>query len=139
MARLLVLAALIVGVFGFPRSAPAEGRDFVEPRDSAEQRWGAIAAALWRDRNGTARVASGASWNQPSENAAISVALDSCRSQGGQGCKVIGNTFTGCGYIAIGNTKTSVRYGTGESPAAATDQCRIGGFICQNPVGGCSN
>ena len=74
-----------------------------------------------------------------SENDAINVALNSCRNQGGQGCKIIGSTFTGCGYVAIGNTKTSVRYGTGESPAAALDQCRKGGFTCGNPVGGCGN
>jgi hypothetical protein len=135
MTRLLALGlvGLAVLVSVFPRSTLAEGRDFVE------QRWGAIAVALWRDRNGTARVASGASWNQQSENDAINVALDSCRKQGGQDCKVIGSTFTGCGYVAIGNTKTSVRYGTGESPAAALDQCRKGGFTCGNPVGGCSN
>jgi Domain of unknown function (DUF4189) len=133
MTRLLALAAAVMLAAALPRSASAEGRDFVE------QRWGAIAAALWRDRNGTARVASGASWNQSSQNDAISVALDSCRNQGGQGCKIIGNTFTGCGYISIGNTRTSVRYGTGESPAAALDQCRQGGFRCANPVGGCSN
>jgi Domain of unknown function (DUF4189) len=133
MTRFLALAAAAVLVAALPRTTLAEGRDFVE------QRWGAIAAALWRDRNGTAQAASGASWNQPSENDAINVALDTCRSQGGQGCKIIGNTFTGCGYIAIGTSRTSKRYGTGESPTAAVDECRKGGFTCQTPVGGCSN
>jgi Domain of unknown function (DUF4189) len=135
MIRLYAIAAVVVAmlVAAAPGPASAEGREFVE------QKWGALAAALWRDRNGTARVASGASWGQPSENEAINVALNSCRNQGGQDCKIIGNTFTGCGYIAIGNTRASVRYGTGETPQAAADQCRIGGFRCTNPVGGCSN
>jgi hypothetical protein len=132
MTRLLALAAAAVVAVAFPRSTLAEGRDFVE------QRWGAIAAALWRDRNGTAQVASGASWNQPSEREAMNVALASCRKQGGQGCRIIGDAFTGCGYVAIGGSRTSRRYGTGESPAAALLECRKGGFTCQEPVGGCN-
>ena len=139
-ARLPALVGLLLALVGaFPMPALAEGRDFVEQ----QQRWGAIAAALWRDRNGTARVAAGASWNQPSENDAINAALYNCRNQGGQDCKIIGNTFTGCGYVATGNTAASVRYGTGESPEAALSQCRQGGFQCvpssTNPIGGCSN
>lgn len=133
MTRLATLAAAAALVAFFPQATLAEGRDFVE------QRWGAIAAALWRDRNGTAQVASGASWNQASENEAINAALNTCRNQGGQGCKIIGNTFTGCGYVAVGSSRTSKRYGTGESPAAALEECRKGGFTCQTPVGGCSN
>ncbi len=133
MTRLLALAAAAVLVATLPRATLAEGRDFVE------QRWGAVAAAFWRDSNGTYRAVAGTAWRRPSENDAIKLALNSCRNRGGQGCRIISNTFTGCGYIAIGSRGSRLQYGTGESPAAAVDECRKGGFTCQAPVGGCSN
>jgi hypothetical protein len=130
-ALVAMVAAMLVA--SCPSSAVAEGRDFVEPR------WGAIAVAFWRDQGGTNRVASGAAVKRATESDAVNAALGTCRSNGGQNCRIIGSALTGCAYIAVGRRGSRVRYGTGESPKAAADQCRLGGFRCSDPAGGCSN
>jgi hypothetical protein len=50
-----------------PRTVPHEPRTLPRAR---RERWGAVAAALWRDSSGAAMVASGISWNEPTRSQA---------------------------------------------------------------------
>ncbi len=104
---------------------------------AAQAQWGAVACGTWRDNNGTARVAIGSALNYGTEAQARERALQECRSRG-QNCTV--ETFNrGCGFITVGSTSSAVRCTTGTTKDEALRKCRVGGYNCKDPIGGCIN
>ena len=105
---------------------------------ASEGCYGALAAGLWRDGAGTARVAAGSAWNLPDQESANARAVRQC-NQRGYNCKVV-YFFNngGCGFLSVGNRYGGVRWGTGPTPRDAINNCSRGGFDCRAPIGGCT-
>lgn len=110
-------------------SAPAEA-----------ERWIAIAAGLWRMRNGAARVSIGFSGVKPTKQVAETEAIRYCRRNGGGGsCKIIdgGSRNNGCLFVGYGRANRSVAWFSGSSTSDVSDRCMSKQFECAKPIGGC--
>jgi Domain of unknown function (DUF4189) len=131
MSRARLLCRL-AGVLSITLLAPATS--FAQ-----DARWVDVAAALWRTRDGRARVAVGFSGTQPTPEDATASAVAQCVGAGGPNCQNFG-PVRGCAYIVVGRTRGGVAYGVGGSPDAAINSIRSAGATSwQTPLGGCGN
>lgn len=110
------------------------------PAVSFADTWVDVAAAVWNDPDGTARVAVGYSGGQPTASAAANAAIQECQAQGGQGCQNPATAVRGCYYITIGNYAGGVAWGAGGSPQDAIAEVQSSGATSWDaPIGGCGN
>jgi hypothetical protein len=128
-AILLLATIALVAVFAAAHASAQDGEN-----------WGALAGAVWRDGQGNAHAAVGASLNHATPDEAISAAIASCRESGGVGCEVVGGgAFTGCAFIAVGGSGGQVGYNGGPTAQIALDRCTSHGWSCHEPIGGCND
>jgi hypothetical protein len=123
------LAALLLALMLTPIVAPT-----VAP--AQDQVWVDIGVALWRDGNGTARVAAGFASGYTGGQA-TNAALNQCQAVGGRGCETKG-PWRGCAYVTVGKTQNGVLWAIGASPERVVAIIRNAGAISwQAPIGGC--
>jgi hypothetical protein len=110
------------------------------PTASFAETWVDLAAAMWNDTSGTARVAVGYSGGQPTATTAANAAVQECQSSGGQGCHTVGDAVRGCAYITWGNSAGAVAWGAGGTAQDAISEVKANGATSWiTPIGGCGN
>ena len=125
--NLVAALALLGGLTSFGTAVHAE-------------HWGALAAGIEEESDGSSHVSVGSALNHESRAAAQRAALASCRSTGNSACRVI-STFNGCGYITLSTDGSRpAAWGSGPTAQDAYDECykRIRSGNCKRPIGGCN-
>ncbi len=57
--------------------------------------YGTLAAGMWRDSDGTARVAAGSAYDYPQDSYAQQAALNNCHNSGGLNCSIVAHFGNG--------------------------------------------
>lgn len=114
----------------------AAARDEIDRLIEAKKRWNAVAGGIWRV-NGIVQVAIGYSGTRRTEAEARASAQEQCEQAGGQNCKVIGASNSGCYYITTGRNNGGAGWNAGASSDIALRNCRAEGYVCKTPIGGC--
>ena len=99
-----------------------------------EDQFGSIALCFETEAVGYSRNMPGQSW-------ANDVAMNQCRENGGESCRVIHQVHNACGAVAVGDERITT--GAGRSPAeaasAAMQQCTRDTENCTVALGFCTD